>query len=44
MPFIDMLKARAQIVSLNSIDYRLLNSMGMDSYYAPFGADTEANI
>ena len=29
---------------LNSIDYRLLNSMGMDSFYSPLGPETTSNI
>lgn len=44
LPFINTLKQRADTVSLNSIDYRLLNSMGMDSFYSPFGPSTEASI
>eukprot|EP00354_Favella_ehrenbergii_P004577 CAMPEP_0170457340 /NCGR_PEP_ID=MMETSP0123-20130129/4666_1 /TAXON_ID=182087 /ORGANISM="Favella ehrenbergii, Strain Fehren 1" /LENGTH=165 /DNA_ID=CAMNT_0010721103 /DNA_START=414 /DNA_END=911 /DNA_ORIENTATION=- len=44
LPFIDMLKTRAQIVSLNSIDYRLLNSMGMDSFYSPLGSETDQKV
>ena len=44
LPFIDMLHTRADIVSLNSIDYRLLNTMGMDSFYSPFGPETVGKI
>lgn len=35
LPFIDDLKANCEVVNLSSIDYRLLHSMGMDSYYYP---------
>lgn len=37
LPFIDELNERAQILNLETIDYRLLNAMGMDSYYSPAG-------
>ena len=32
------------VYRLNSIDYRLLNSMGMDSFYSPLGPSTDAKI
>lgn len=35
LPFIDQLKQKADIINLNTIDYRLLNAMGIDNYYAP---------
>ena len=37
LPFIDMINDKFEVVNLSSIDYRLLNSMGMDSYYYPKG-------
>jgi predicted ATPase len=37
MPFIDMINEKCQVINLSSIDYRLLHSMGMDSYYHPIG-------
>lgn len=37
MPFIDLLKEKSHVINLSSIDYRLLNSMGMDTYYHPIG-------
>jgi cell division protein ZapE len=39
-PFIKRLNEKADIVNLNSIDYRLLHSMGMNSYYSPFSTET----
>jgi len=30
--------------SLNSIDYRLLHAMGMDTYYSPKGPETSKKI
>lgn len=45
MPFIDMLNTDFDVINLSSIDYRLLNSMGMDSYYYPIGTpETNANM
>jgi cell division protein ZapE len=45
MPFIDMLNTDFDVINLSSIDYRLLNSMGMDSYYFPIGTpETKANL
>lgn len=44
MPFIDLLKEKSHVINLSSIDYRLLNAMGMDSYYSPTGPETEINI
>lgn len=38
MPFIDDLKHKCEVINLSSIDYRLLHSMGMDSYYSPTGS------
>jgi len=35
MPFIEMLNEEFKVINLNSIDYRLLNTMGMDSFYYP---------
>ena len=32
-PFIDDLKERCEVINLSSIDYRLLNSMGMDNWF-----------
>lgn len=37
LPFIDLLKEKCEVINLSSIDYRLLHSMGMDSYYTPTG-------
>jgi cell division protein ZapE len=39
MPFIDMLHQKCQVVNLSSIDYRLLHSMGMGSYFSPSGTN-----
>lgn len=39
LPFIDMLNEKCEVINLSSIDYRLLHSMGMDSYYYPAGSD-----
>jgi cell division protein ZapE len=33
-----------QFFSLKTIDYRLLNAMGIDSYYFPTGNDTRLKI
>ena len=45
MPFIDMINSKCEVINLSSIDYRLLNSMGMDSYYFPSGsAETETKM
>jgi predicted ATPase len=33
-----MLRDKAEIVNLSSIDYRLLKSMGVSSYYYPTGS------
>ena len=51
MPFIDLLKEKCHVIkyrflvdfcySLSSIDYRLLNAMGMDSYYHPTSSETQ---
>lgn len=30
--------------SLNSIDYRLLNAMGIDTYYHPIGEESNRKI
>ena len=38
MPFIDDLNSKCDVINLSSIDYRLLHSMGMDSYYSPTGS------
>ena len=35
LPFIDDLKQNCEVINLSSIDYRLLHTMGMDSYYWP---------
>ena len=44
-PFIDMLNNEFEVINLSSIDYRLLNSMGMDSYYYPIkDPETTKNI
>ena len=37
LPFIDDLVNKWKVINLNSIDYRLLHSMGMESYYYPNG-------
>lgn len=44
LPFIDLLKERAQVLNLSSIDYRLLHAMGDNNYFFPAGATTEADI
>jgi len=45
MPFIDMINEKFKVINLNSIDYRLLNTMGMDSYYYPANSpETEDKI
>ena len=45
MPFIDLLNEKCQVINLSSIDYRLLHSMGMDSYYYPAGTpETESSV
>jgi len=36
-PFIDDLYEKCEVINISSIDYRLLHSMGMDSYYHPTG-------
>ena len=33
-----MLKEKSHVINLSSIDYRLLHTMGMDSYYHPTGS------
>ena len=35
LPFIDDVNEKFDVINLSSIDYRLLNTMGMDSYYYP---------
>mmetsp|Transcript_10583 Transcript_10583/g.17768 ORF Transcript_10583/g.17768 Transcript_10583/m.17768 type:complete len:178 (+) Transcript_10583:461-994(+) len=42
MPFIDMLKEKCEVIKMSSIDYRLLHTMGQDSFYYPSGSK-EAN-
>lgn len=45
MPFIDMINEKCEVINLSSIDYRLLHSMGMDSYYYPAGTqETEKKM
>lgn len=44
MPFIEELKEKALVINLSSMDFRLLNAMGMDTYYYPTGPDTERDI
>lgn len=40
-----MLNEKCEVINISSIDYRLLHSMGMESYYHPTGApETEAAI
>ena len=38
-PFIDMINERFDVINLSSIDYRLLNTMGMGSYFYPTGSN-----
>ena len=38
LPFIDLLKNKSEVINLSSVDYRLLMTMGMSSYYYPSGA------
>ena len=35
LPFIADVKKNFEVINLSSIDYRLLNTMGMDSFYYP---------
>ena len=44
LPFIDLLKEKSDILSLNSIDYRLLHAQGLDSYYHPINKETSNRI
>lgn len=45
MPFIELLNNKCEVINLSSIDYRLLHSMGMDSYYHPSGSlETIENV
>jgi predicted ATPase len=37
LPFIDLLQQKSKVFNLQSFDYRLLHTMGMDSYYYPTG-------
>lgn len=40
-----MLNTEFKVINLSSLDYRLLNSMGMDSYYYPIGTpETTKNM
>lgn len=36
-PFIDMINEKCEVINLSSMDYRLLNTMGMGSYFYPTG-------
>ena len=40
MPFIDMLKVKANILELRTIDYRLLNAIGANTYFYPLVEET----
>ena len=35
LPFIDDMRKQFKVLNLSSIDYRLLNTMGMESFYYP---------
>lgn len=37
LPFIDLLNEQSHVINLNSIDYRLLHAMGMETFYYPAG-------
>lgn len=41
MPFIDLVKEKAHVLNLSSIDYRLLNQAGKNNYFYPLNADTD---
>jgi predicted ATPase len=40
-PFIDDLKVECEVINLSSIDYRLMNSMGMDNWIMSAEPDAE---
>jgi len=44
LPFIDMLKQKATILNLSSIDYRLLHAIGDNNYFYPYDAETESLV
>jgi cell division protein ZapE len=44
LPFIDDIKAHSHVINLSSIDYRLLNSMGMDNYVSKSEGESESKI
>ena len=44
MPFIDLIYEKCEVISLKSIDYRLLNAIGMDSYYHPICKESDNKI
>lgn len=44
LPFIDMLYDSADVLELETIDYRLLHAMGFDNYYHPIGPESEQAI
>ena len=41
LPFIDDLKENFKVINLSSVDYRLLNTMGMENYYYPLSNSEE---
>lgn len=43
-PFIDDLKVECEVINLSSIDYRLMNSMGMDNWVRESEPDAEKQI
>ena len=42
MPFIEMIESKAKVLELKTIDYRLLNAIGSDTYY--YGEDTDSKM
>mmetsp|Transcript_6543 Transcript_6543/g.4681 ORF Transcript_6543/g.4681 Transcript_6543/m.4681 type:complete len:158 (+) Transcript_6543:488-961(+) len=44
LPFIDMLKKKSTIINLSCFDYRLLHSMGLDTFYHPLCTETTDKI
>ena len=39
-----MLKEKATVLNLSSIDYRLLHAMGDNNYFYPFDAESESRV
>lgn len=44
-PFIEMINEQYEVINVSSIDYRLLNTMGLGTYFSPIGSqETDHSI